>query len=265
MNTDNLAEQTEVISDLDQSIKDAMMEVEAESAPPEPEAVAVETLENEDQEIELKKGDKFQDRINKVTADKWEEKRRADALQDELNKLRSQPVTKKLEAEPKLEDFDYDDQAYNSALIDYKVELKAQSLAKAQQDEREQALKSETTRKFMENAALIADKKPDFNEVLAKVPTLQPMVLQAVMEDSKGPELAYYLGTHLDIADKITRMNPIAAAIELGRISGRLSEAKPIKTSSAPEPVEPISSGGSISTSIDEEMPIEMWMKRFNG
>ena len=261
------AEQVEPISDLDQSIKDAMNETKEDPAPQLEEVPAVEKPEELAEETatgeEKPKVDGFQKRINKVTADKWEEKLRADNLQAELDSLKAnKPVV--TTSEPKLEDFDYDEAAHQTAVIDYKVDLKAQSLQSQQQEVAAQTATAERNRVFNERSDVFEATKEDFKTVLGNVPTLQPTVLQYVMEDPKGPELAYYLGTHLDIADKIVQMNPIAAAVEIGKISMRLTETKPIKTSSAPEPIEPITSGGVIESEIDGEMSMADWMKTYN-
>lgn len=258
------AEQVEPLNELDQKIEDALRESNEESAPQLEEVPAVEipkeTVE-EVQEAEKPKEDGFQKRINKVTADKWEATRRAEAAEAKLAEMQQAP---KQSAEPTLEDFDYDEQKFNSALIDYKVDLKAQSLQQQQQDSQAEQQKARTTQKFTENSAKFAEGKPDFNEVLGKVPTLQPAVLNELMSRENGPELAYFLGTHADIADSIINMNPVAAGIKIGEISRKLAEPKQIKPSSAPDPIEAVTSGGVVESDISDEMSISDWMAKHN-
>ena len=59
--------------------------------------------------------------------------------------------------------------------------------------------------------------------------------------------MIYHLGENLDLADKVANMSPSNAMMEIGRISVSMNAAKNIKPSTAPDPIEPISSGGSIS------------------
>jgi len=263
----NEAEQVEPLNDLDQSIQDAIKEDNEESAPQLEEVPAVEIPEQTaieaPQEVEKSKDDGIQKRINKVTADKWEATRRAEAAEAKLAEMQTaQPATQS--AAPKLEDFDYDEEKYQDALIDHKVNLKAQSLQNQQQEQRAEQSQAETTRKFTENSAAFAADKPDFNEVLGNVPVLQPAVLNELMSRDNGPELAYFLGSHADIADQIINMNPVAAGIKIGEISRKLAEPKQIKLSSAPEPIKPVSSGGAIESDIDGEMSIDDWMSKYN-
>ena len=261
------AEQVEPISELDQKIQDALTETKEESAPQLEEVPAVEKpkelAEEAKLEVEKPKEDGFQKRINKVTADKWEATRRAEAAEAKLAEMQTSQ-TPKLSEEPKLEDYDYDEALHTSALIDYKVDLKAQSITQQQQDTQKEKAKSEITRKFTENSALFAVDKADFNEVLGNVPVLQPSVLDEIMVRDNGPELAYFLGTHSDIADSIIQMNPVAAGIKIGEIARKLAEPKQIKPSSAPEPIEAVSSGGVVESDISDEMSIEDWMKKHN-
>jgi len=213
------------------------------SAPQKDENPAVEKPEQSADETKPAKEDGFQKRINKVTADKWEATRRADAAEAKLSEMQSTQPAKQL-VEPKLENFDYDEQKFNSALIDYKVEIKAKSLQKEQQDHQAQQSQAEITKKFNLNSAKFAEGKDDFNEVLGKVPVLQPAVLNELMSRENGPELAYFLGNHSDIADEIITMNPVAAGIKIGEISRKLAEPKQIKPSDAPDPIDPLKGSG---------------------
>lgn len=260
------AEQVEPLNELDQKIEDALKETNEDPAPQLEEVPAVETPEQtvkEVQEAEKPKEDGFQKRINKVTADKWEATRRAEAAEAKLAEMQAAPAPTQA-VEPKLEDFDYDESKFNSALIDYKVDLKAQSFNQQQQDTQKEQAQADLTKNFTDNSAKFAEGKADFMEVLGKVPTLQPAVLNELMARDNGPELAYFLGTHSDIADDIIRMNPVAAGIKIGEISRKLAEPKQIKPSSAPDPIEPVSAGGVVESDIGGEMSMDDWMTKYN-
>lgn len=255
----NEAVETDLGITLDDEVDKAINEeVNEDSAPQSEDAPAAEKpKEQADEPTEHILSERAQKRINKVTADKWEATRRGDELQAELDKLKASNVPAST-VEPKLEDFDFDEQKFNNAMIDYKVDQKvnqkAESIQKQQKDNQAEQSKADLTRKFTENSASFAEKNTDFNEILGKVPVLQPSVLNELMDMENGPELAYFLGNHLDIADKIVNMNPVAAGIKIGEIARKLAEPKLVKQSSAPDPIEPLKSGGKAAT--EERGPV---------
>lgn len=231
---------------LDAQIAEAAKPVKLESAP-EPE---IEKVEPEVKE------DGFQKRINKVTADKYEQKRRADELQRRIEELEAKPVEVQGEA-PKLENFDYDEAAFNKATIDYQVKEAVNRQLETQKSNASKASAQEAQNAF--NESIVKLGKDDFSDVANAVPQLPNGVADALVNSEKGAELIYHLGTHLDQADKLASMTPNQAIMELGRISANLSAQPNIKTSAAPDPITPISSGGSLSKDIGEMTMEELY------
>ncbi len=73
------------------------------------------------------------------------------------------------------------------------------------------------------------------------------------MQHDKGPQLAHYLGKHLDVAESINLM-------KLGEISAQLANVKPTKQpSAAPDPIKPVKPGGSLNKSEDEKSMAEIY------
>lgn len=193
--------------------------------------------------------DGVQKRINKITADKYAEKRRADDLQRQLNERDSIAPVVEAKAAPKIEDFEYDQDAFQAALIDYKVaEQVGQAVAKvtSTQSEAVRTAESAEAQKGF-NDRIVALAKTDFDEVASQVPILPDGVADALVRSENGAELIYHLGNHLDLADKIANMSPTQAMMELGRISVTMAATPVVKLSAAPDPIEPLNSGGSIS------------------
>ena len=221
---------------------------DTESAPVEKKPVA--PVEAEDAVSERQ-----QKRMNKLTSDKYSEQRRADAAEAELKKLKSAPAP--AEAEPTLESFDYDEQAYNAALIKSQVSqaIQAEKEAIKQQSRQDQAAQAQAT--FNERIASM--NKPDFAEVANAVPVLPNGVADALVQSENGAELIYHLGQHLDQADKISQMSPLMAMEALGKISANLNAKPNIKPSAAPEPITPITSGGSLKKDIGEMSMEELY------
>jgi hypothetical protein len=233
---------------LEQTPGEAVETPETESAPVEQ---AETPAEPEDKEL----SPRGQERFNKITADKYAEKRRADAAEARLRELEAKVPQQQPESvtAPKLEDFDYDESKYNEALIDYKVNQKAAQIQQQQEAAQSAAKQQQAAEAFNAKVASFAEQAPDYQEAVGNIPPLPAETLDVVMQAENGPQLAYYLGKHLDIADEIASASPYVAAMKLGAISERLAAVKPnVTTSAAPDPIEPISSGGSISRDLSE-------------
>ena len=220
---------------------EATKEVSAtpESAPaPDSEPVAEPTEE-----------DGVQKRINKITADKYAEKRRADALEKRLSELEAQNKAPEA-AEPKLEDFDFDETQHTAALVKYhsqKAVSEAVSNIKTEQkQETDDQRQTEISNGFNVKVDEFRKEAPDYDNVIGGLPDLPGDVMDAIMTHDKGPQLAHYLGKHLDVAENITLM-------KLGEISAQLA-TKPITKapSAAPEPIEPVKPGGSLNKDQSE-------------
>jgi hypothetical protein len=267
---ENNAAQADPLDAFVQEVIDQDSEQNTEASQTTESAPVEDTKKPETTEAEKPTEDGFQKRINKVTADKHEERRKREAAEKQAEELKA-----KLEAieaqKPKLEkptlaQHDYDEEAFNQAQVNYQVqeqvkaELETQKARQAQLNQQAEAQRVADS--FNEQAAALG--KDDFDTVIQSVPELPAGVAEAIMQESNGAELAYHLGTHLDIADKLAAMTPAAAMMELGRISSRMTAKPEIKTSAAPDPIEPVSSGSALNSKMDDEMSIEEWMAKYN-
>jgi hypothetical protein len=79
----------------------------------------------------------FQKRINKITADKHAERKRANDLQLELDAIKARQTQEPQHA-PTLEQFDYDEDKFIQAKIDYAVTQKTRELGVQQENSRRQ-------------------------------------------------------------------------------------------------------------------------------
>lgn len=203
--------------------------------------------------------DGVQKRINKLTAEKYQLRAEIEALKQSPQSLSSTGhgvAPSSQDGPPTLEEYDYDDNAYQNALIDYKVNQAIAGFKTNQQEADTQRKRQETARNFSRKIAEAAI--PDYYEVVEKmnnVVLFSPETIEVMQELQNGPQVVHYLGNHLDIADKISGLGPLQAAAELGRISARLgdSPSKNKQTTKAPPPVEPVAGGaGSLSKSYEE-------------
>ncbi len=260
------------VDPLDAFVQEAI-DQESEQTPVESqttESAPVEDATNTDStEAETPKEDGFQKRINKVTADKHDAIRkqeladkRADDLQSQLDKLNESSAL----TEPKLEDHDYDEDAFNKANVNYNVQQQVKAeLAKqatAQEQINQQAETQKLTDSFNEQISALG--KDDFATKADSIPELPAGVASALMSLENGAEIIYHLGNHLDKASSLSGMSPMGAMAEIGRISAQMSVKPEIKTSAAPDPIEPVTAGSSLSDKIDDEMSIDAWMSKYN-
>ena len=219
-----------------------------ESAPSE------EQEETQQEEIpsEPVKVDGFQKRINTVTRQKYAAENRADAAEEELRRLKvERPVL--VGDVPTLEAFDYDEDKFQDAKIKHQV---AQEVSKFRQES--EVNQAETVRN--QASAEFARKVKEANiegyaEAIGNLVESAPIpseVLTMIQQDEKGPELAYYLATNLDIASEIAEATPMQAALKLGKISARLAAQPKKKLTKAPKPVETAGSGGGSGKSMED-------------
>lgn len=216
--------------------------------PTEPQA---ETATAPDEGFVPTDNERVQARFNKMTAEKYAETRRADALQLEINNLKAAKTSDA--KEPVLEDFDYDEQAHTSAMIDYKVNLKAEQIQKEQLETAQVAQQNtaadEVYNQYDSQVADFAVKKPDYNSVIANLPEFPSDTYQMLLKTN--PETVYNLAGNLELAYEIAGMSTVDAALRIGQITA-VPKAT-IKTSAAPEPISPINTGsGPVGDEWDE-------------
>lgn len=201
---------------------------------------------------ELPRG--VQKRIDRLTREKYR-------LQAELEVARRQPpqqadtrtTTTESNGEPKPDQFkSYE--AFLEARAEWKAEQKVSALlGQAQESARRQHVEAEHSRLaqgWEERVGKASDVYDDFEEVALApdLPITEPM-MAALVRIEKGPDVAYYLGKHRDVATQIANLDPFSAAVRIGEIAATLSRPVPKKTTSAPEPINPV--GGRSTTTKD--------------
>ncbi len=193
----------------------------------------------------------IQKRINKITADKYAETRRADELQARLyaQEEAAKPVLPS--SAPDIEDFDYDEDKHQEAVIQYHVQ-KALDV-KAQESTIQQVIqdKEQIANDFFSKENEYANAHPDYVEVAGKLPLFGQETLSAIYQ--LGPQISHYLAKHLDVADEVANATPTMAMIKLGQISiGLTADATPVKTTTAPTPVKVITGGATVTKDMSD-------------
>lgn len=208
-----------------------------------------------------------QERINQITAEKYRLKRESERLARENEKLRAQysqsastqqQYTPASGARPTREQFDYDEDAYIEALVDYKAEQKRI------QDETSRVV-SDYDGKVMRFAKEQNISIEDFIRVQQNVPQLSDDVASYIMKQPDAAKIAYHIGNNLDVAYRLANSSPIEAAAEIGRLSASISASNGAtkKVALPPEPPETVSNIGSSSvTSNPEDVSIDEISRR---
>ena len=119
------------------------------------------------------------------------------------------------------------------------AERKAEELLARREAARQQA---EMLNAYQEREEEIRDKYDDFEQVAynPNLPVTEAMA-QSIQASDIGPEVLYWLGSNPREADRISRMNPILQAKEIGKIEASLSSNPPVRrTSTAPAAIAPV-------------------------
>lgn len=266
MNDKTKQDQAAQADPLDAFVQEAIDQDSNNEQTEKPQAESAPAEEVKDDAKPESKEDGFQKRIDKVTADKYAEKRRADELQKRIDALEAAKEKESLK-KPKLDDpdIDYDEEAFEEANREYEVKQGVQDeLAKQSANAKAEQQKAESEKvlnTFNERVSALG--KSDFDEKARSIPELPPGVADAIMQSEQGAEMVYHLGSNLEKADALANMSPAMAMMELGKISAQLSAKPEIKTSAAPDPIEPVKSGGALSSDIGDDMSMEEWMAKF--
>ncbi len=146
---------------------------------------------------------------------------------------------------PRLEDFNYDQNAYEDARLAFNTEhAVSKALSETRKQETETRLRearAELVEEFNEGVTAIKERISDFDSVMDNCKVdLRKDVADLILSSEKGPHLAYELAKNNGARLKeIQSLPPIEAARALGRIEARLSLPTPKKQTQAPAPIKP--------------------------
>ncbi len=189
-------------------------------------------------------------RIDKATRLAAEQKARADYLDERLKELdQGRPKAETPPGEPRMEDFT-DIKEYAKAYAKFESEnaIKAHEAKRTEQFNK--AAQEKIVSDWEKSTAKAEKKYEDFDEVVGDLKPTSPWAL-AIMESDNGADVAYYLGTHMKEAQRITSLSPIAQIREIGKLEAKLALEPPKpKVSEAPAPIKPV--GGSAGASTDQ-------------
>lgn len=131
---------------------------------------------------------------------------------------------------------------------------KAEELIAKRETAKQQSKVLESYHELEEEAM---SKYDDFQQVAYNPKlTITTAMAETIQSSDMGPELAYYLGSNPKDAERISRMTPLGQAREIGRIEAKLTSEPPVKkTTSAPQPISPVTARANGSPSLDTTDP----------
>jgi hypothetical protein len=124
------------------------------------------------------------------------------------------------------------------------IRAEAEKLVEHREIQKQRAEIEET---FAEREEEARSKYDDFDQV-AYNPNLRvtDVMAETIKASDLGPDLAYWLGSNPKEADRISRLSPLLQAREIGKIEAKIgSEPVQKKTTSAPDPIRPVSARAS--------------------
>lgn len=262
----------------------AQQQVEAAQETTDAPATSEDPAQETEQQEPKKKGDGgFQRRINRLTADfRAAEARAAEAerrAQELERRQATQTQTSEPEAKPpRLEDFrsyeEYEraDRAYvaDKATRDAEKRFRQAEAERAESYHREAEAKrlKEAADRFNKSAEAVAENYEDLAEVMddmwrGRIPVIarnDAIAAYIVEESERGPELAYHLANNAEVAERISKLSPLAQVKELVKLEASLPKPNASATK-APAPPRQIGSRGGSDTKDPAKMTIDEMRK----
>ena len=208
----------------------------------------------DDTPVEHKPDGGVQKKINKLTARAKAAEAERDRVYAELEAQRAsrpqapqQPAGETLRP-PTLEDFNYDEARYQDARDKYVADIAVRrvydEVARSQDAQAQQAeadRKRQAGQRFRERAEAAAERYEHLDDAMEAfhkggISVSVPMIEFVYEHAEDGPAIVHHLYANQELAEKIAKLSPLAAARELARLEASLPKPQPRNVSTAPKP-----------------------------
>ena len=208
----------------------------------------------DDTPVEHKPDGGVQKKINKLTARAKAAEAERDRVYAELEAQRAsrpqapqQPAGETLRP-PTLEDFNYDEARYQDARDKYVADIAVRrvydEVARSQDAQAQQAeadRKRQAGQRFREKAEAAAERYEHLDDAMEAfhkggISVSVPMIEFVYEHAEDGPAIVHHLYANQELAEKIAKLSPLAAARELARLEASLPKPQPRNVSTAPKP-----------------------------
>lgn len=210
-----------------------------------------------------------QTRFNKVYGRAMHAERMLKDMERQLEELKSQQQSQ-AKTEPRLADFDYDEDKFKEALMAHRVDEvirkreieRTQESVKQQRDAEGQARISE----YMERAQTYAKENPDYVALTAQAQEFHiefpQAVAEIILESQNGPALQHHLLKNPQIIEELAALPPHKQGMKLAQIE-RNVQIKPKSKAPGIVPTVTDSQGGTRKSAKDMT-PEEYYAWRMN-
>ena len=223
-----------------------------------------------------------QKRISELTRQRREAQRRAEEAEaraaaafEALQRLQTPAAEPEPELQPPVfetpEQFARDMAEHTRKVAERSARLAAQQAreeqARTQAQQAQQAQQDRVRAEFMERTERVREQHPDFDEVVINnddLPISVPLAA-AIAQHPQGPEVSYYLGTHLDEAKRLATLPPALQVAELGVIAYKLANPPAAPTSRAAPPIDPVRGPAAAAAPDLGELSMEEYAARRGG
>ncbi|MDO9527915.1 MAG: hypothetical protein Q7J27_02015 [Syntrophales bacterium] len=194
-----------------------------------------------------------QERINEITRARREAEREAEYWKNLA--IKPEPVKETPSGRPKVGNYETTEE-YEDALIGWHDNKRVAATGVAEQQRRQ----TDMLKTFNAKAAGLRKAHGDFDEIIES-PVFTDIMREVVLSADTGPELAYYLGSNREVAQRIAQLPPAMQPYEIGKLETQIKLAQKTKTiTGAPAPIVPtgsITGGGEKDPS---KMTTAEWM-----
>ena len=251
-------------------VEDQAEEAEAETAEAENEEGEQPSDSSPD---ETPKG--FKKRIDKLTHNWRETERDRDYWRDLALKNQKPPEPVKVEPAPQeiktLEDFDYDEKAYQAHVRAQIIEEARQAAIEAARGVQKTDTVESRRQEFFNREKTFQETVDDYMAVTRNnaLPLTNDM-LDIISEAEDGPAVLYYLGKNVDIAHKLSTLTPLQIAREIGRIETKVVAERKSEPTKAPPPPPKLEGVNAAPTKVSasnpgsDKMSTNDWLKARN-
>lgn len=255
---ENMPGEIEVALESPQEVTEAAENIEAEVTQP------AEKQENkpEGEEVKKKRNSGFHKKINKLEQQLLEERNARLALEE---KLKPQNSAEK----PNIDNFESFD-AYNEALLDWKVEQREaqrEKRIKEQEDAKLAAVQAEEVKSsWARKEESLGEDYDDYQDLVAQhqSTSFRQDLIQATYESDLGPQIRYYLLKNPEELAKINKspaeLSSYAIFKKIAELETKLSQPPVNKVSKSSEPITPVRGTAKTSVNLDKISDADQWI-----
>lgn len=142
--------------------------------------------------------------------------------------------------------------ALNAAQVTHALDAREIETLRREAKDATADVEAKVAEEWQERVANFKETATDFDQVALTAP-ISDAAARDIARMEEGPQVAYYLGKHPAEARALNNLSERDRAVQLGRLAGRLTQAPPRRTSTAPTPVDAVAGKGAQTSRFNPE------------